>query len=68
MHDKDDFLKNEKKYAKKRDRKMDPSVEWLDNYGNCDGYVNSVETALIAMAFSCIVSIILILSVERIKL
>ena len=40
----------------------------MDNWTHCNGYVNSVETAVIAMGFSCLVSIVLILTIERIKL
>ena len=50
----------------KKDLEMGEQI--FDDWRNCDGYVNSVETALMALALSCVSSIILILFIEKVKL
>jgi hypothetical protein len=40
----------------------------INDWIQCSGYVKSVETALIALGVSCLVSFMLILVIERIKL
>jgi hypothetical protein len=40
----------------------------MHDWESCDGYVKDVETALIAMALSSLVSVLLIIFIERAKL
>ena len=40
----------------------------MHDWENCDGYVKDVETAITAMSLSIVVSIILILFIEKAKL
>jgi ABC-2 type transport system ATP-binding protein len=64
----DETIEHSKKYAKERGKEMDKTVRMMDDWSHCDGYVKSVETAIIAMMISCVVSLMLILTIERIKL
>lgn len=68
MNDVNDMIRDRKKYAAHRNQTLDADIQFLDNFYNCEGYVNSVETALIAMALSCIFSLALILIIERMNL
>lgn len=44
------------------------NVQIMHDWEKCDGFVKDVPTALIALSISCVVSIILILVIERMKL
>lgn len=39
-----------------------------NDWQHCDGYVKDVDTALVAMAISCVCSVVLIFLIERMKL
>jgi ABC-2 type transport system ATP-binding protein len=45
-----------------------PRAQVFDDWQACDGFVKDVDTALLAMAFSSLVSLLLLVFVERIKL
>ena len=68
MNDVNKMITERKKYSAKRNQPVDADIEFLDNFYNCEGYVTNVETAIIAMALSCVLSLILILIIERMKL
>lgn len=62
------MIRERKKYNMRRNETIDADIQFLDNFYNCEGFVNSVDTALIAMAASCVLSILLILMIERMNL
>jgi ABC-type glutathione transport system ATPase component len=53
-----------KKYGSQRS----PKTVYAERYQECQSYVKDVDTALVALAFSCVVSLVLILTIERVKL
>ena len=45
-----------------------PQAQVFDDWQACDGFVKDVDTALLALALSSLVSLLLLVFVERIKL
>ena len=54
--------------AKKSGPRYDSRQEMVAAFQECDGFVNDGETAMTALALSCISSIILIILIERLNL
>jgi len=68
MKEKDMALERTKAYSKAEGRPMKPAAVMFDNFKDCDGYVIDIHTALIAMSISIVVSVMLIVCLERLKL
>jgi len=68
LKERDEAIDKVRKEYQEEGKPMRADIEMFDTYKSCDGFVEDVQTALIAMCISIVVSTVLILLLERLKL